>query len=250
MLPGLKRARARSVADGRLNVVRYVKGDIFTSNAQTLVNTVNCRGVMGKGLALQFKLRYPAMFRDYVASCRAGKVRIGKLHLYRAGERLILNFPTKDDWRQPSKLEYIEKGLKYFVDTYRKLGIKSVAFPQLGCQNGGLDWEKDVRPLMRKYLDPLDIDVEIYTSCTPSLNSEADVQLERVLERINTVSCATDIRAALGVNDRIARAILHYRATYGRFRQLSDLKNVKGIGDRTYQKILGYVHQIPLLVDL
>ena len=142
-------------------MIREVVGDIFDSSVQTLVNTVNCRGVMGKGLALQFKLRYPAMFTDYVERCKMGRVRVGEPYLYRTKTVWILNFPTKDDWRRPSRLDYIERGLRYFAAHYHEMGILSVAFPQLGCQNGGLKWT-DVGTMMRRYLAPLGIDVEIY----------------------------------------------------------------------------------------
>jgi hypothetical protein len=95
-----------------------VSGDIFTSRAQTLVNTVNCVGVMGKGIALEFKKRYPAMFEDYVARCRLGQVRLGEPYLFRdLGGAMILNFPTKDHWRSPSRLKDIDEGLEYFAST-------------------------------------------------------------------------------------------------------------------------------------
>lgn len=142
-------------------MVEYVCGNIFDSRAQTLVNTVNCKGVMGKGLALEFKKRYPDMYDDYVKRCRAGEVNIGKPYLYRAKDRWILNFPTKDHWRRRSTLAYIEQGLRYFVAHYQEMGILSVAFPRLGTENGGLDWEQ-VQPIMERYLGNLEIDVEVY----------------------------------------------------------------------------------------
>ena len=141
--------------------IRYQKGDIFDSKAQVIVNTVNCKGVMGKGLALAFKQRYPAMFPVYQQECKTGKLRIGKPTLYKQSTPWILNFPTKNDWKLPSKLEYLEKGLEYLVGNYKKAGIKSIAFPKLGAQNGKLSWD-EVGPLMAKYLGQLDIDVYIY----------------------------------------------------------------------------------------
>jgi O-acetyl-ADP-ribose deacetylase (regulator of RNase III) len=143
--------------------IQYQKGDIFDSKAQVIVNPVNCKGVMGKGLALAFKRRYSAMFTAYQQECKTGNLRIGNPILYRASIPWILNFPTKDDWRFPSKLEYLEKGLQYVVDNYKQEGITSIAFPKLGVQNGQLSWD-DVGPLMAKYLSQLDIDVYIYIS--------------------------------------------------------------------------------------
>src|SRR5687767_12603836 len=122
-------------------MLTYVVGDIFRSPAAVLVNTVNTRGVMGKGLAKDFKALYPEMFRRYQELCENGKLDIGKLFLHRTSGKWVLNFPTKRDWRHPSKVEYLEAGLKAFVDGYARNNITSVAFPQLGCGHGELDWE-------------------------------------------------------------------------------------------------------------
>lgn len=141
--------------------IRYQKGDIFDSKAQVIVNTVNIKGVMGKGLALAFKERYPDMFVVYQEDCKSGKLRIGRPTIYKKSSPWILNFPTKDHWRFPSKLEYLEKGLEFLVTHYQKVGISSIAFPKLGAQNGKLSWD-EVGPLMAKYLSRVDIDVYIY----------------------------------------------------------------------------------------
>ncbi len=141
--------------------IQYVRGDIFESKAQVIVNTVNCKGIMGKGLALAFKQKYPDMFSVYKQDCKTGRLHIGRPTLYQKSEPWILNFPTKDDWRQPSKLEYLSKGLEYLVANYEKAGIKSIAFPKLGAQNGKLLWD-EVGPLMARYLSQIDIDVYIY----------------------------------------------------------------------------------------
>jgi O-acetyl-ADP-ribose deacetylase (regulator of RNase III) len=142
-----------------------VKGDIFESPAQTIVNTVNCKGAMGKGLSLQFKKMYPEMYKEYKKACDQGKLKIGIiLPPYKVSERRwILNFPTKDNWRFKSKLEYIESGLIYFTEKYKEWGITSIAFPRLGCQLGGLSW-KNVKPLMVQYLENLtELNVLIYS---------------------------------------------------------------------------------------
>lgn len=140
-----------------------IKGNIFNSKAQTIVNTVNCVGVMGKGIALVFKLRYPKMFDIYKQYCAAHLIDIGKLWLYKGESNApwVLNFPTKTHWKLPSEYIYIEKGLRKFVDTYKEKGITSIAFPLLGANNGGLD--KDVvMDLMVNYLKECDIPIEIY----------------------------------------------------------------------------------------
>lgn len=141
--------------------IQYVKGDIFESKAQTIVNPVNCKGHMGKGLALAFKEGYPDMFVVYQEECRTGKLRIGKPTLYSNSTPWILNFPTKNHWRDPSKLEYIDEGLQFVVANYKQLGIDSIAFPKLGAGLGTLSWD-EVGPLMAKDLSQLVIDVYIY----------------------------------------------------------------------------------------
>lgn len=140
----------------------YVKQNIFESPAQVIVNAVNTVGVMGKGIAKQYKLMYPEMYEQYRYFCETDMLDIGKLWLYKHHTKWILNFPTKKNWRNPSKVEYIEAGLKKFVATYEEKGIYSASFPQLGTGNGGLDWESEVKPLFDKYLKPLPIDIFIH----------------------------------------------------------------------------------------
>jgi O-acetyl-ADP-ribose deacetylase (regulator of RNase III)/uncharacterized protein YwgA len=137
-------------------------GDMFESRAQALVNTVNCVGVMGKGVAEQFRKRYPAMFEDYQRRCEQKAVRLGEPYLYRdASGTLIVNFPTKEHWRSASRLADIESGLDYFVEHVAEWGLASVAMPPLGCGNGGLEWS-EVGPLIHRKLHKLSIDVELY----------------------------------------------------------------------------------------
>lgn len=143
-------------------MITYVNSDIFSSPARVLVNTVNTEGVMGKGIALQFKKRYPSMYERYRDLAKSGQLSIGQLWLYRCPERWILNFPTKTTWRRPSRPEYIKAGLEKFVQTYSQLGIETISFPLLGCGNGELDWDQVVRPLMVTYLKPLPISIYIH----------------------------------------------------------------------------------------
>lgn len=137
-------------------------GDLFSSQAQTLVNTVNCVGVMGKGIALEFKKRFPDMFDDYVKRCREGRVRLGEPYLYR---RLtapwILNFPTKDHWRSVARIQDIVAGLAYLRERYREWGITSLAVPPLGCGHGQLEW-RVIGPMLYRQLQQFDIPVELY----------------------------------------------------------------------------------------
>lgn len=140
-------------------------GNIFESKCGTFVNAVNCVGVMGKGIALEFKRRYPEMYLDYVDRCKAREVKIGKPYVYQNSDGVkILNFPTKAHWKSASNLFYIAEGLDWFIKHYDEYGIKSVAFPALGCGNGGLRWE-DVEQIMFCKLYDLPIEIEIYAPC-------------------------------------------------------------------------------------
>lgn len=142
-------------------MLKYVQGDLFSSPAKVLVNTVNTQGVMGKGIALTFKQAYPEMFKKYQEFCEKNLLSIGKLWLYKSPNKWVLNFPTKKEWRKKSEYQYIEEGLKKFVATYQEKGITSIAFPKLGCGNGGLDWDK-VKQMMEQYLGQLPIEIYIY----------------------------------------------------------------------------------------
>jgi O-acetyl-ADP-ribose deacetylase (regulator of RNase III) len=143
-------------------MIAYFEGDLFQSPAKVLVNPVNTAGVMGKGLALEFKRRYPGMFQVYQTLCEKKQLDIGQLWIYKTPEKWILNFPTKKHWRQKSEVEYIVAGLERFVATYQEESIDSIAFPQLGCGSGQLDWETQVQPLMEKYLGALPITIHIH----------------------------------------------------------------------------------------
>lgn len=144
------------------NIIAMKKGDIFQSPMQAIVNTVNCVGVMGKGIALTFKKKFPDMYRDYEKKCKKNEVQLGKPYCYHiSGNRLIINFPTKNHWKENSNIKMIEEGLEYLLTHFKSWGVTSIAFPPLGCGNGKLKWD-DVLPLMRAYLMKLSIPVEIY----------------------------------------------------------------------------------------
>jgi O-acetyl-ADP-ribose deacetylase (regulator of RNase III) len=142
-------------------VIYYRSGNLLESNAQTLVNTVNCVGVMGKGLALDFKRKFPEMYRDYVAMCNSGLVSPGVPYSYSIGKRQVINFPTKAHWKAKSRLADIERGLRILSQCLGDWNVTSMALPPLGCGNGGLEW-RDVRPLIEKYLGGAQIDIDVY----------------------------------------------------------------------------------------
>lgn len=135
--------------------VEVVSGDIFTSSAQALVNPVNCVGIMGAGLALVFKRRFPRNYDFYYQECAGGRVKIGKVLTYPTGmksPKFIFNFPTKDHWCNRSKTEYIAEGLVSLSTQVQYLNLETVAMPALGCGLGGLIWE-DVLLMIHKALD-------------------------------------------------------------------------------------------------
>lgn len=148
-------------------IIIKMEGSIFDQGAEAIVNPVNCVAVMGKGLALQFKNRYPDMFREYVDDCRKGLVALGKINFYpRPKEELplryIVNFPTKFDWRDSSSLRAIDEGLQELKrDVVYSFEVNSIAIPPLGCGLGGLNYS-DVRPLIVSAFEDIDIDLIIY----------------------------------------------------------------------------------------
>lgn len=140
-------------------MIRITDGNLLTASVDALVNTVNTEGVMGKGIALQFKRAYPEVFDKYEADCKAGRVTLGSMHVVDlgglvGGPRWVINFPTKGHWRAKSKLKDIEAGLDDLAKVIERLGIESIAIPPLGCGHGGLRWA-DVRPLIERKLQSL-----------------------------------------------------------------------------------------------
>lgn len=141
-------------------MIVYTTGDLLKSNAQALVNTVNCEGYMGKGIAYQFKLEYPQNNESYIKACKSGTLRVGKMHYYNEKGKIIINFPTKDKWRAKSKIEYIVSGLDELILLINSINIKSIAIPPLGSGNGGLIWS-DVKKLIEEKLSAISNRVEI-----------------------------------------------------------------------------------------
>ena len=143
-------------------MLKFTQGDLFETPAEIRVNTVNCVGVMGAGVALAFKTRFPEMFKDYKRACDAGEVRPGKLHVWKtpAGD-WIINFPTKRHWHDKSRYEDVEAGLVALHDYLKDKGPVRVALPALGCGHGGLDWSK-VSVLIREHLKDLEAEIIVF----------------------------------------------------------------------------------------
>ena len=174
----------RSCSQGdllQMSNVRVLEGDLLKSNMHALVNTVNTVGIMGKGVALAFKKRYPDMYQDYVKRCDRREVRLGEPYVYRADDHLIVNFPTKEHWRSVSRLSDIVAGLDYLERHYKEWQIRSLAVPPLGCGNGQLEW-RVVGPILYRHLKRLAIPVELYAPHGSTLLGEIQLDL---LDQIN-----------------------------------------------------------------
>ncbi len=155
-------------------MMRFTKGNLLDADVEAVVNTVNTVGVMGKGIALMFKERFPKNYEAYAAACKAGEVQVGRMFVSSVdeldGPRWVINFPTKEQWRPPTKLEWVREGLVALKDVIREKQIRSIAIPPLGCGNGGLDWEV-VRPLIEETLGDLeDVEIVVYEPTTQYQN--------------------------------------------------------------------------------
>jgi O-acetyl-ADP-ribose deacetylase (regulator of RNase III) len=216
--------------------ISIVHGNIFNTKLQTVVNTVNCVGVMGKGIALLFKLRYPHMFDLYTDHCKKGSISIGKLWIYK-GEKdapWVLNFPTKFHWKYPSKMEYLEKGLEKFCETYKEQGVTSIAFPLLGAFNGGLD-KDEVLMVMTSYLSKCDIPIEIY-----EYDPDApDDLFEKFCLNWKALSLQKIKEHTSISKDKIATISTTIES--GKVRSMIGLINERGIGLKTMDKCFRFV---------
>lgn len=211
-----------------------LKGNLFNSKAQTLINTVNCVGVMGKGVALEFRRRFPEMFEAYQRICEDRKLRPGQILPYRVGQPWILNFAVKNDWKQPSRMEWVEDCLERFVMNYRQLGITSVAFPWIGAMNGGLPWEK-VHTLMLSYLLPLeDINIEII-AFDPDAPDPLFIRLCQSVQTKDVSVFASDV----GITQRAANLV--YKAVNeAEVPSLTRLCEFPGLGKTTVERLYAY----------
>lgn len=218
----------------------HVTGNIFTSRAQTIVNTVNCEGVMGAGIALECRLRYPQMFETYLKLCDNGLLKPGKLWIWRGPSRWVLNFPTKNSWKHPSRMDYLEQGLDKLVATWQQQQLHSIALPLLGTDRGGLPPDQ-VISLMERKLNQLAkaIPVEIYhydPKATDDLYQEFSEKLLTANHEL--------IKQTTGISlDKLSRidAAVRGRKIY----QLNQLAGIEGIGEKTLEKIFLYC-QTPL----
>lgn len=211
--------------------VKIIEGNIFNSDCHTVVNTVNCVGVMGKGIALTYRYLLKDMYTQYKDICQKKQLCIGKLWIYKhRPERWILNFPTKEHWKYPSQLSFLEMGLEKFCHTYEQKGIRSVAFPLLGTYNGGLD-EDQVLALMLEYLQRCRIEVEIY-KYVPQFGDKIIDEFKQIFVNrgIEENGCFFGI-------SRSKLLIIETALKDEKINSIIDLANINGVGEQTLKKI-------------
>ena len=211
------------------------KGNLFASQAQCLVNTVNCVGVMGKGVALEFRRRFPRMFEEYRRICEAGTLRPGQIWPYRKGHPWVLNFAVKVDWKHPSRIEWVESCLTKFVANYRKLEIRSVAMPWLGAMNGRLEWEQ-VHSLICSYLRELpEVSIEL-VEFDPHAHDPLFDKLVSEAER----STCEDFRRQADLTESAATLILS-AVRNRRVNSLSEICSLEGLGKKTIDNLYSFL---------
>ncbi|MDR1893781.1 MAG: macro domain-containing protein [Spirochaetales bacterium] len=161
-------------------MIKYTTGNLFDSKAECIINTVNCEGFQGKGIAYQFKLKYPKNEAAYIDACKSKTLTIGKVLFFEENKKIIANFPTKNEWRKNSQYEYIQLGLIDLLSKIKERNIKSIAIPPLGCGNGGLEWYK-VKEMINQYLSGISENMDIYVF-EPSANYQ---KTHQKLPRLN-----------------------------------------------------------------
>ena len=197
---------------------------------------------MGAGIALEFKLRYPEMFDKYKTFCDQNNLKPGNLWLYKSPSRWILNFPTKNQWKLPTKKEYLELGLEKFLSSYKSRGITSVAFPVLGAQHGGLD-ENESLEIMTKYLGKCDIKIEIY-KYDPCAIDDRYHNLKKIVEALND----DDLKEHIGLRkDKIT--CLWQALDQSDINSLSRLTSYDGLGMKTLEKIFAFSQNQEVVVQ-
>lgn len=215
-------------------MVEIVEENVFDSNADCIVNTINCDGFMGKGLAYEFALRYPELERVYKEQCQSKMVKVNRLYFYDINGRQIINFPTKNHFKYPSRLEWILNGLDYFVEHYKEWNIKSIAFPLLGASNGGLNPET-VIGIIKDKMQCVDIPVYI------CLNKKPDVLNALMIERFNSCSLSS-VSLELGLNAKQTKSLVECQ---GKLKNFHSIEELDGIGHKAFIKLYRYFSQSP-----
>lgn len=212
-------------------MIKIINKTVFNSGCDALINTVNCVGVMGTGLALEFALRYPELENQYKIDCKNKAVKTGEILPYKMNDCLVLNFPTKFHWKYPSELKWISDGLRFIKEHYVEWNVKSIAMPPLGCSNGGLNFESQVYPLIIKELS--DVNIDIYV-CLDSKNAEG--KEKEMVDSFNAYN-KVDLCVELNIKGKASESL--YQCKINRFYEILDIENV---GMTTYKKLFDYFY--------
>ena len=213
-------------------MISYTKKSIFNLQTEAIVNTINCKGFMGKGIALEFSLRYPDLLIKYQQKCQKNEINIGKMFYYKTDNQIIVNFPTKDDFKLPSQYDWIKKGIKDFKNTYKFHNIASIAFPPLGCGNGELNFNI-VKKIIEEELvmEPIDIYICLDT------NSAEGKELE-MIKNFNDTRIE-DFIDIIEIPKTQSTLLVKYQNKIKRF---YEIQNIEGIGTTTYKKLHNYFY--------
>jgi O-acetyl-ADP-ribose deacetylase (regulator of RNase III) len=211
------------------------RGSIFTSDADVLVNTVNCSGVMGAGIAREMRLRYPEMFERYRVEAELGRVVIGQVFLDEACDPWILNFPTKKHWRHPSRVSYLRLGLEAFERRAAQGDFESAAFPLLGASHGGIEPEVS-RELMVDRLQGLPLEIEIWEYDRKASDDLLPILREALIQLSDSQAAS---ESALG-----PAAIAKVREAVSQVNQLGQLADLPGLGERTIERLFAYAMRL------
>ena len=213
-------------------MIKYLNKTVFNSNCEALVNTVNCLGVMGAGLALEFALRYPEIEKQYIVDCEEKKVKTGEIIIYKTKDILVINFPTKYHWKYPSKIEWIESGLEYMKLHYKEWGVKSIAIPPLGCNNGGLNFDKQVRPLIEKIL--CNIELDVYICLDPGYAEGKEKEMVDAFNKCDKEFLCEELK----IKGKARLTIIDTKI----INRFYIIKELEGVGITSYKKIFDYFY--------
>tara|TARA_B100001939_G_C16915479_1_gene606690 strand:+ start:85 stop:807 length:723 start_codon:yes stop_codon:yes gene_type:complete len=212
------------------------RGNIFSTECEVITLTVNCEGVMGAGIALEGKFRWPLMYEEYEKKCSEG-LKTGELFWWGPDEfgKRILCFPTKYSWKQKSLLQYVEKGLDTLLEQYVNKNVKSIALPHLGCSHGGLEWA-DVKPIIyRKLSDRDDLEVELWEFDPLAEDEDFNDLVDLVRNQTPSV-----VQSRMGLSEKQENE-LRSALTYRGVKSFSSLQKTRGIGEKTLKRIYHYL---------
>ena len=216
-------------------MIIQIKGNLFNTTCKVIVNTVNCEGVMGKGIALEMKLRFPDMYKKYKEVCDQGLFKPGTLQLWKNSNPWVLNFPTKVLWKNPSEWDFLKLGLEKFSQIYKEKGITSIAFPLLGSSNGGLD-PREVKQFMISHLEKLkDIDVEIYEFDPAAEDNLFNLFFQKV-RRFGVDDYKKHLKIKSNLAENLKRSL-----EAGTVNSMIALQDIQGLGEKAMSNIHQFI---------